>query len=60
MPNPKSTERELMEAVVKAATEVLRYDGGEASECYHAIKLYDARFKLRESLAALHRRTGEG
>ena len=35
----------------EVGSEVLRYDGGKGSECYNAIRLYDAREKLKEALA---------
>ena len=39
-------------AVRRAAKMLLRYDGGEGSECYHAMKLFDARQALRAALDA--------
>ncbi len=37
--------------LVALVTEYLRYDGGKGSECYHAIKSYDARERLCAALA---------
>ena len=42
--------------LMASVAELLDHDGGEGAKCYHAMKLYDARLRLRTILLALNAR----